>query len=267
MGSPSQCPNILGPVRFGDDVMWNKTIFSKETNFFMRSSFYFLPLDGRCFVDKTTLERYDFDFFDTEVWKNLGLSPLVNEKREESAQEKSKLLPKKTKSSLSLKATLNATTKFVLNAPVVRSVAGNNKQSPRDMPFEEVFHTSYKDSCEYLTRTLKRTKNYLDSLDYDPNKEYPPLAVVYGNKVPTVRGAKVNGIQDIKDGNYEDFYYGPGDGVVHHKWLLPEQRGFPVVCKIASSSGHVSLMTDLKSMAKAFISIIDTEKQRKVTHI
>lgn len=261
VGSPSQCPNILGPIRFGDDVMWNKTIFTKETNFFMRSSFYFLPLDGRCFVDKITLERYDFDFFDTDVWKTLGLSPLVNEKREESAHEKSKLLPRKTKSALSLKATLNATSKFVLNAPVVRNVAGNNKQVPRDVPFDEVFHTSYEDSCEYLARTLKRTKNYLDSLDYDPNKEYPPLAMIYGNKVPTVRGAKVNGIQDIKDGNYEDFYYGPGDGVVHHKWLLPEQRGFPVVCKIASSSGHVSLMTDLKSMAKAFISIVDSEKE------
>lgn len=33
VGSPSQCPNILGPIRFGDDVMWNKTIFTKETNF------------------------------------------------------------------------------------------------------------------------------------------------------------------------------------------------------------------------------------------
>ncbi|CAI4034496.1 hypothetical protein SMKI_10G2890 [Saccharomyces mikatae IFO 1815] len=263
VGSPSQCPNILGPIRFGDDVMWNKTIFSKETNFFMRSSFYFLPLDGRCFVDRTTLERYDFDFFDTDVWKDLGLSPLVNERREKMAHEKSKLLPRKTKSSLSLKATLNATTKFVLNAPVVRTVAGNNKQSPREIPSDEDFHTSYENCCEYLTRTLKRTKDYLDSLAYDQNKEYPPLAMVYGNKVPTVRGAKVNGIQDIKDGNYEDFYYGPGDGVVHHKWLLPEQRGFPVVCKIASSSGHVSLMTDLKSIAKAFISIVDTEKVKK----
>ncbi|CAI4043976.1 uncharacterized protein SKDI_10G2980 [Saccharomyces kudriavzevii IFO 1802] len=267
VGSPSQCPNILGPIRFGDDVMWNKTIFSKETNFFMRSSFYFLPLDGRCFVDKTTLKRYDFNFFDTEVWKQLGLSPLVNEKRGKLADEKSSLLPKKSKSSLSLRATLSATTKFVLNAPVVRTVAGNNnRQPPKDVPSDEFFHTSYEDSCEYLTRTLERTKNYLDSLNYDPSKEYPPLAMVYGNKVPTVRGAKVNGIQDIKDGNYEDFYYGPGDGVVHHKWLLPEQRGFPVVCKIASSTGHVSLMTDFKSMAKAFISIVDSEKEKVKAH-
>lgn len=263
VGSPNQCPNILGPIRFGDDVMWNKTIFSKETNFFMRSSFYFLPLDGRCFVDKTTLKRYDFDYFDTEVWKYLGLSPLVNEKRGKSADENEKLLPKKSKSSLSLKATLNATTKFVLSTPVVRAVTGNNnKQSVEDIPSDEVFHTSYEESCEYLMRTLKRTKDYLDSLDYDPSKEYPPLAMVYGNKVPTVRGAKVNGIKDIRDGKYEDFYYGPGDGVVHHKWLLPEQRGFPVVCKIASSAGHVSLMTDLKSMAKAFISIVDSERER-----
>ncbi|CAI1521348.1 hypothetical protein SEUBUCD646_0J02890 [Saccharomyces eubayanus] len=263
VGSPNQCPNILGPIRFGDDVMWNKTIFSKETNFFMRSSFYFLPVDGRCFVDKTTLKRYDFDYFDTEVWKYLGLSPLVNEKRGKLADEKEKLLPKKSKSSLSLKATFNATTKFVLSTPVVRAVTGNNnKQSVKEIPSDEVFHTSYEDSCEYLMKALKRTKDYLDSLDYDSSKEYPPLAMVYGNKVPTVRGAKVNGIQDIRDGNYEDLYYGPGDGVVHHKWLLPEQRGFPVVCKIASSAGHVSLMTDLKSMAKAFISIVDSERER-----
>ena len=109
---------------------------------------------------------------------------------------------------------------------------------------------------------MKRTKKNLESLEYIPGKEYPPLVIVYGNRVPTIRGAKVNGLQGIKDGEFGEFYYGPGDGVVHHKWLLPEKRGFPVVAKVATDCGHVALMTDFKAMAKAFVSLVDAEKER-----
>ncbi|CCF59123.1 hypothetical protein KAFR_0G00900 [Kazachstania africana CBS 2517] len=281
VGSPSQCSNILGPIRFGDDVMWNKTILSKEANFFMRSSLYFLPLDGRCFVDSKTYERYDLDFFDPEVWKMLGLSPLVSEKRKkflESEKEESKsttatsstftLTSVPVTAATSVAQTLNATTKFVFNnVPLVNKVtkdanAGVKYNETIKPPSEYEFKTTYEDSVAYLERELKRTKKYLESLEYDATKIYPPLAIVYGNKVPTVRGCKVDGLKDIRDGHYDDFYYGPGDGVVHYKWLLPERRGFPVVCKIASDTGHVSLMTDFKAIAKAFISIVDAENER-----
>lgn len=267
VGSPSQCPNIIGPFRFGDEIIYNKSLLSKENNFFMRSSFHFLPIDGRCFIDKNTMERYDLDFFDPKVWKKLGLSPLVSDKRKAiiDKREAERKAGKKTANTPGSGAfkTFNKTTKtFVNSIPLVKKVT-DTKIAYREveMTSDDEFKTSYNDCVSYLERTLKSTREYLESLEYRPNKHYPPLAIVYGNKVPTVRGCKVNGIEGIRDGQYDDFYYGPGDGVVHYKWLLPERRGFPVVAKIASDTGHVSLMTDLNAIAKAFISIIETEKE------
>ncbi|KAM3161492.1 GPI inositol-deacylase [Lachancea thermotolerans] len=240
VGSPSQCANILGPLRFGDEVIFNKSILSAEATFFMRSSFYFLPFDGRCFANKETLERYDLDFFDPDVWKKYGLSPLVDEERTKSEDEIKIPSPDKDRFSL------------IPHVDMMRSLSSGNDTVS--------FQTPYNECEEYLVRTLKRTKKYLASLDYDETKNYPPLAIVYGNRVPTVRGAKVSDRDQIKRGEYDEFYYGPGDGVVHHKWLLPEKRGFPVVAKVASECAHVSLMTDFEAMAKAFISLVDNEK-------
>ncbi|KAL3230209.1 hypothetical protein RNJ44_01572 [Nakaseomyces bracarensis] len=264
VGSPSQCPNILGPIRYGDELMWNKTLLSKEANFFMRSSMHFLPFDGRCFVDKNTLERYDLDFFDVETWKEYGLSPLVNEKRRLYA-EAHKDKPKEAFGPGSVvdavTGTVGGTAKFLVNT--LPGVSTKKKiRTDADEEDTQFFTASYEDSVDYLERTLKRTKKNLEALEYIPGKEYPPLAIVYGNRVPTVRGAKVSGREGIKAGEFGEFYYGPGDGVVHHKWLLPEQRGFPVVAKVATDCGHVALMTDFKAMAKAFISVVDAEKER-----
>lgn len=243
VGAPSQCPNILGPLRFGDEVILNKSILKAETNFFMRSSFYFLPIDGRCFVNRKTFERYDLDYFDPEVWKEYGLSPLVNKDREE-----------KTKDNDTLKESLKMA--FFSPVKMIRSSSNFSKEESDDE-----FQTSFEDSYRYLTKILKRTKKFMDQLQYDPSKKYPPLAIVYGDKVPTVRGAKVQNRDEIKKGYYQDFYYGAGDGVVHHKWLLPETRGFPVVAKVSSEMPHVSLMTDFEAIAKAFISILDAEQE------
>lgn len=275
VGSPSQCPNILGPLRFGDEVILNKSILSAEANLFMRSSLYFLPFDGRCFVNRKTFSRYDLDFFDPEVWKEYGLSPLVDKRRLEVEEA--------TLVGDSGPATSD---KFSLFSPVdmLRSPSsilggggngGNGNGSGGgngganggangggdDADDSLEFKTPYTECVEYLERELPRAKCFLQSLEHDDHKKYPPLAIVYGNKVPTVRGAKVGGPEEIKEGCYNDFYYGPGDGVVHHKWLLPERRGFPIVAKVASDCAHVSLMTDFEAMAKAFISIVDSEEK------
>lgn len=290
IGAPTQCPNILGPIRFGDSVMWNKSILSSESNFFMRSSHYFLPLDGRCFINRDTYERYDFDLFDPEIWRYLGLSPLVSQKRvdyiekEKKKQEHDLLHHHHIKSS---SRTTSMSSIFSLDPPnpieviesvnskvmdVVSKVPLLRKEIKNDLTdtMEEViidynFKTSYEDSYDYLDRTLKRAKKFLKSLDYDPTKDYPPLVSVYGNRVPTVRGCKVDGIAGIIDGDYDDFYYGAGDGVVHHSWVLPGVRGFPVEAKIVSETGHVSLMSDLQSMAKALISLHDADHRRNRT--
>lgn len=319
-GAPGQCPNILGPLKFGDEVLMNKTILSKEANFFMRSSFYFLPTDGRCFVDKHTYKRYDLDFFDPNVWIKLGLSPVVDEERliqcqpqkkpvnDKTPKEKEKDMAKTESKEKPPQPGIPTDVKDFLGVlnpvPMLKSLSGHSQSnsnsnsgsvtsdlsdafkifSPtsfltkisesatdalgmteckecQEEEREMLFQTPYDQCIDYLERTLTRTKKYLDSLTYIPDKEYPPLAIIYGNQIPTVRGVKIDGLKDVKLGNYDDFYYGPGDGVVHHKWLLPEQRGFPVDAKIASNCGHVSLLSDLESVAKAFISIIDNEKK------
>lgn len=247
VGVPSECPNILGPIRYGDSVLFSTKILTAEANFFMRSSFAFLPSDGRCFIDKKTNEKYNLDYFDPEVWSEYNLSPLVSKDRKKSKERRG-----------SFEHTTHEKPTHLLNIDMKRSSSLlQHKQSSND------FHATYEESMDYLTRTLKRTKNFLDDLKYDPSKKYPPLAIVYGNEVPTVRGARVNGLQGIKDGEYDDFYYGPGDGVVHHKWLMPEKRGFPVDAKIASEEGHISLLTDLPAMAEALNTIIHSRSSEQ----
>jgi len=239
-GVPSECPNILGPIRYGDSVLFSSKILTAEANFFMRSSFSFLPIDGRCFVNKKTYEKYNLDYFDPQIWSDYNLSPLVSKNRKK---------PRERRGSFENETHQKPTNLLSIDMKRSSSVMPHTKTS-------EEFQATYEESMDYLARTLKRTKKFLQELQYDHTKKYPPLAIVYGNEVPTVRGVRVNGLQDIKDGEYDDFYYGPGDGVVHHKWLMPERRGFPVEAKIASEEGHVSLLTDLTAMGEALHAIL-----------
>ena len=141
-----------------------------------------------------------------------------------------------------------------------------------DSDEEEKYSFTFAESYDYLKRTLVRTRKYIDGLEFKPELEhkYPPLAVVYGNKVPLVRGLNVRSRQDIKDGNYYEFFYGHGDGVIHQKWLLPERKGFrfydaetgegEIVGKFALDCGHVDLMTDFKAMGEGLAAIVEAEK-------
>ncbi|CCH42170.1 hypothetical protein BN7_1714 [Wickerhamomyces ciferrii] len=246
-GVPSECPNILGPIRYGDSVMFSSKILTAEVNFMMRSSFVFLPRHGRCFVNKDTYETYNLDYFDPEVWSEYNLSPLVSKERLQKPERRQ-----------SLEHATHQKPTHLISLDMKKSSSTSNHKKPT-----EEFHATYEESMDYLSRTLNRTKKFLDELDYEPTKKYPPLAIVYGNEVPTVRGVRVRNLQDIKDGEYDDFYYGPGDGVVHHKWLMPERRGFPVEAKIASAEGHIQLLTDLPAMGAALGAILCAENQQK----
>jgi hypothetical protein len=76
-GVPQSCVNILGPLRNGDDVLYNSRVLTAQVNFTFRTSFLLLPLDGKCFVDKQTGEEYKIEFFDINDWIKYRLSPCI----------------------------------------------------------------------------------------------------------------------------------------------------------------------------------------------
>jgi pimeloyl-ACP methyl ester carboxylesterase len=77
-GVPQHCINILGPLRNGDDVLLSSRVLTAQVNFTLRTSYALLPESGRCFINKTTGERYDIDFFDVKTWEDHCLSPCVS---------------------------------------------------------------------------------------------------------------------------------------------------------------------------------------------
>ena len=295
VGSPSECLNILGPIRFGDSVILSDKILTYETNFMMRSCFNFLPLSGRVFANLEQNEFYDLDYFDPETWVEYNLNPLVSKKRQ--LFERAKMNPSRPSSPNSLsrhdshnsfssitsaikngwrKTPLSPTRTFFSSATEQRKKTNNDSASTLvDDSCEiedEEYSFTFTEAYEYLKRSLAAAKKFILGLEWrdDLKHQYPPLAIVYGNKVPSVRGSIVRSAQDIKDGNYYEFYYGHGDGVVHQRWLMPERKGFTyynketgegeIVGKFPLDCGHVNLMSDFKAMGQALHAIHVAEK-------
>jgi pimeloyl-ACP methyl ester carboxylesterase len=77
-GVPNTCINILGPLRNGDAVLLSSRVLTAQVNFTLRTSFALLPLDGGCFIDINTKERYPVDFFDVEDWLRYRWSPCID---------------------------------------------------------------------------------------------------------------------------------------------------------------------------------------------
>lgn len=296
VGVPSECLNILGPMRYGDLVMLLDKILTFETNFMMRSSYAFLPLSGRVFANKHTREWYDIDYFDPDSWVEYNLNPLVSSYRKNKSSESppEELVAEHGASDSIMGVHLSP---LSLGSRFKRIPAGINRKSKPSMltnlqmqkryktgrlspasPASDdswldfKFSFSFEEAYNYLCETLKRTKEFILGLDYDEKlkDKYPPLAVVYGNSVPSVRGSYVEDRQDIKDGNYYEFFYGAGDGVVNLRWLMPERKGFSmhdaasgeghIVGKFPTDAGHVNLMSDLEVMARALNAIVEADK-------
>lgn len=319
VGVPSECLNILGPIRYGDLILLSDKILTFETNFMMRSSFVFLPLSGRVFANKDTGEWYDLDYFDPETWVKFNLNPLVSESRRIQEQERTKSQasidtlvqspigspklgntlrpPSESDSSSSLSfgkiklarpRSINRKNKppTLTNTQMQRKHKSSPASPASPTPSnEDIFHDfhfsfTFTEAYDYLKRVLKSAKEYVLSLDYreEYKNRYPPMAVVYGNTIPSLRGSHVRSLQDIKDGNYYDFFYGRGDGVVHQRWLMPEDKGFKfwnpetkeghIVGKFESDAGHVNLMADHKAMGLALDAILRAEEnwQRDWSH-
>jgi hypothetical protein len=308
-GVPSSCPNILGPLRYGDAVLLSSKVLTAKVNFLMRSSFVFLPLDGHCFVDKNDIKkRYDIDFFDVGTWIDYNLSPCV------SSSVRFRLTQNGPDPALESTLRAASTTLSLLSrgrSPSGRSLSGRSQSRERDLQFvshqnghvrkssgsklhpsdHHNAHHGYsphhqsrqhhhhlhddphrrknsedildlEDAVDYLERTLKRTKKFLQELAFKEDYDYPPLATLYGCTVPTLRAARVDGHEGIRNGNYDNLVFGAGDGVVYKRTMMPEARGFTVTAKIPSDRGHVSLLTDIDGVANCLRAIIDEEARR-----
>ena len=252
-GVPSQCPSIISAFRTGDFPLFGSK--NTQINFLTRSSFVLLPLNGEYYEDKDESDiKYQLDFFDVKTWTEFEFSPYVRQCRKRFSQINWK----------------RASRAIIINTENIPSLLRPPQktqtltQDPQLRRKSDTFLSSktgieYDDAIEYLGRNLKRTKAFLERQDFDPSKRYPPLAVVYGNSLPTVRGARVKGVQGIKDVDSRGLIYGPGDGAVYHKSLMPVHRGFKVVAKIATDRPHVSLMSDMDAVGKALRAILDAE--------
>lgn len=262
-GVPSSCPNILGPLKHGDAVLLSSKILTQQVNFLMRSSYVFLPLDGRCFVDKKdTSIKYDIDFFDVKTWIKHELSPLVT-KRRPRRRSTAGVADGGTFNVADIRNSLNNFTMEKLKGFTFTTDLNwgqDNKTTTFTLPDQT--QLEYDEAVEYLDRTLKRTKKFLLELEYDETKcdLYPPLASLYGYSVPTLRGSKVDGEEGIRTDMYDDLLFGAGDGVIYHKWTMPEPKGFKVVAKIGTDRGHVGLLNDVDAVGRALEAILATEK-------
>ncbi|ORY78501.1 hypothetical protein BCR37DRAFT_104595 [Protomyces lactucae-debilis] len=236
------CPNILGPFRYGDSVLLNRTILSARTNFSMRSSFMLLPTHKRCFVDSATNKEIPVDLFDPEAWYAYGLSPMVASDGQAGVGEAEDLN--------GILATGGVTGPKA--APTNGQRNARIEKDKTDIPLSE--------ARRYLEEILIAALQFKHELRHDPDIQYPPLAILRSEATPTVRGCKVNGKQGIADGDYTRFILSPGDGVVTYNAadirMMEGGANYEVCADIATDRGHIGLFGDLKATEAAFMAIL-----------
>ena len=252
VGTPfSHCVNILGPFKRGDSFLANREILSASVNFTMRSSFVFLPESGECFIDRKTHRKLLIDFFDYKNWLDYGLSPCVSDVGEHHHENQFEYTAKEVVGTLRSIPNLIRLLEPHLHEPPTSGAKPSKLQHNREK------------AVEYLKRTLEQTWKFKQELKRQPDADFdpPPLAVVYAVNTVTVKGAIVDGEEGIKSGDWWDFAYGPGDGVVLAKSAqLPE--GFSPVAKIKSKRGHVQLLNDWKAVGKAIHAVVMAKRER-----
>lgn len=243
-------PNILGPLRYGDGVLLNKSVLNAQTNFSMRSSFLLLPTHKRCFVDIDTGKELPVDFFDPESWLEYGLSPVVA--RDHGAGDVGEATDvngmmataglggpaignqttttttsdegdRKTHLSPASAGTDNGRLRSRSHSPagprdktlpVHDDRDGNNLVTSTDDDDDDDDARRRASAYAYLERTLAATLAFKADLYPRPGMPYPSLALLRSSSTPTVRGCSVDGYRGIREGDYTRFIYSPGDGVV-----------------------------------------------------
>lgn len=301
-GTPMPCANILGPLRFTDSILLSREVLTHEANFFMRSSFVFVPPSwggedkngkggGMClYRDLRSGKRIMVDFWDEKNWVYYNLSPLVSSVRLKLEVANGNLKIHNIKDSKlrqEIKRFLKIKVEHETELIVLDEISRLHKPV-----------VPWLDCYLYLSRTLKRTKKFIKSLERKDDVKYPPMAQIFSNGVPSVKYSLVDGEEGIKRGEYYRFFYGPGDGVVYQGWNFPRERGrkrlhgpdkcgegsidpvsnvsdwrgreygygekyaYDLCGRFRSTAGHIGLLADLDLVAQALSSLVDEEKRR-----
>ncbi|RPB20458.1 hypothetical protein L211DRAFT_520419 [Terfezia boudieri ATCC MYA-4762] len=130
---------------------------------------------------------------------------------------------------------------------------GKQSEAPDIMHCDEI--TSIGSSAT-VTPTSPLATVPSASIEEHKSVYYPPMAIIYANNTPTVKGARVDGIESISLHNvYDDLIFGAGDGVCLAKAAqLPP--GYKACAKVLSDRGHISLLGDLDNVGKAIEGIV-----------
>lgn len=294
-GTPQHCVNILGPFRNGDDVLLSSRVLTAQVNFSMRSSFVLLPDDGRCFVDKNTKEEYLVDFFNPETWREFALSPCIASVQPPAAYPErkgilgslSESLPLPTRRSIASvstsdrKSSINGTAESaahkVGNLTEPTSSAIPTLEPPASKTAKTSPATSSNSSSTvtlplsqtwpYLTRTLRETLQFRQSLHHNPSHQsqnlYPPHSLIYATNTPTVSRARVTSRAAIACADaYDDLQFGSGDGVVLARAAqIPEGYHVARGGRVKSERGHVGLLGDLEAVGKCLCAVLGDRRK------
>ncbi|KAK6525033.1 hypothetical protein TWF281_011920 [Arthrobotrys megalospora] len=311
-GVPQRCVNVLGPLRNGDSVAFNKDVLNAQANFSFRSTFVFLPEDGQVFVDRKTGHYIDVDLYDPAVWQQYNLSPCVSSANKPAPtgilSTASGAMATVLREGKDVREKLS---RWTPSSPVLLSDGAIRKQSTRDdgavlsqeaatpdtsdsyapeplgYEAQEIAATgagaaapsmaastttNSQNNCTlplsvtvpYLERTLRETKKFRSELAFQPAlaEQYPPCAVLYSKTTPTVKAARVNGLEGVKTSNYSDLLFGAGDGVVlAREAMLP--NGYTCEKRVHCDRGHISLLGDLDAVGQCIEALLEARERNK----
>lgn len=294
-GTPQRCVNILGPLRNGDNVLFNDKLLSARVNFSIRTTFALLPDDGFCFVDKNTGEEYRVDFLDPANWVKWRFSPCIapalppynrpattnstpltamfpnpfQRQRSDSNRGEKKQQQQQQqvddRNGTNNNNTITATTTTPPGDGSSSSPPSASSSSNQDIT--ATLDAEQKRNYHYLAQTLQRTRDFRAEMAHKPSlsesNAYPPLAVLYGKAIPTVYAASVSSREAIECSDaYDDLIFRSGDGVVLARAaMLPE--GYEVVRggRVSSERGHITLLGDMPALGKALKALVRGRKK------
>ena len=115
----------------------------------------------------------------------------------------------------------------------------------------------------YLTRMLSEVLAFKRALIHKPELQkqnlYPPFALMFGDTVPTVYGARVSSREAIKYTDaFDDLAFAAGDGVVLASAAqLPDGYRCVKGGRVKSDRGHVGLLGDLEGVGQALGAVVE----------